>query len=77
MTSVKGTARHMTDETRQMVKEHPLSLSAMAFGAGVGIGLLTALLVSEPPRSRRDALAEHIVENLSRLVPDSVSRRVS
>lgn len=77
MESVKEMTQYVTDEAGAVVEKHPLYSALTSFGAGMGVGLLAALLLPDPSRSRREILAERILENMSRVVPDSVSRRAS
>jgi hypothetical protein len=77
MQSARETTQYVADEARQMVGEQPLNSAVTVFGLGFGLGLLTALLLPEPPRSRRDEMMERMVDAMSRVVPDSVSRRMS
>jgi hypothetical protein len=75
-------------QTGRLVEQHPGSALLLSFGAGFGLGLLIATILSDGDRPRRrdwdvaDYLRgipeqlRHLPQTLARHVPDSIARHI-
>ena len=73
-------AADVVEMTRAAVKEQPVAVVLAAFGAGLGVGVGVGLLLSETEclQSRQQpAMMDHVVETVSRLLPDAIARHFS
>jgi hypothetical protein len=65
---------------RELVEEHPISTTLLAFGVGLSVGVLigqtvVGALVSEPePASRLDSLSRQVCDAVRSSVPEAISR---
>jgi hypothetical protein len=70
----------------QTVSEYPFSAIATAFGVGLGLGVLLAVAMTEQSRPSAshwydqlsaERLGRTMLDSLSSVLPDAVSRRIS
>lgn len=76
MSRVMQKTREAQEKSGQVVGEHPLPSALTAFGAGVGIGLLAALLLPDAAWKRDTRITTRVLDSLSDVIPDSVARRM-
>lgn len=76
MSRVTQKTREAQEKTGHVVGEHPLPSALTAFGAGVGIGLLAALLLPDAAWKRGARISTRVLDSLSDVIPDSVARRM-
>lgn len=71
---VAGYVNECALEGKQMVEEYPVSAIALAFGLGVLAGYGLMAMFTEEPTSRRvtHRLGAHILDSLTKVIPDSV-----
>jgi hypothetical protein len=77
MSSVMQKSKEVSEETGRLVGQHPLPSALTAFGAGVGVGLLAILLLPNASRERETAISNRVLDALSGILPDSVTKRAS
>jgi hypothetical protein len=73
----EGPAVHVVENSgmpRQIVEQHPMSTALMAFGIGIGVGVVLGSMLTtpdEPPTFGQRA--EHAAEKLGRQVIDAIT----
>jgi hypothetical protein len=64
-----------------MVQEHPLSAAVTVFGLGFGLGLAIGMLLtegeSERYESRFERIGRQVLDAVTQMAPDAISRRLS
>jgi hypothetical protein len=69
-------------ETRELLEEYPIASTLLAFGAGMGMGILIGQTVAnafapEPtPSSRLDSLTQQVCNAVRNAIPEAVSRHL-
>jgi len=64
----------------ELVEEYPISSTVLAFGVGLGIGVLVGQTIagalrSEPdPSSRLESLSQQVCDAVRKSVPEAISR---
>jgi hypothetical protein len=64
----------------ELVEEYPISSTVLAFGMGLGIGVLIgqtiagALREEQQPTSRLDSLSQQVCDAVRRAVPEAMAR---
>jgi hypothetical protein len=64
----------------ELVEEYPISSTLLAFGVGLGVGVLVGQTIagafsSEPePSSRLDSLSQQVCDAVRKSVPEAISR---
>lgn len=78
---VSGQFHHVAESSQELVEHHPFSAATAAFGLGMGLGVLIALLVTDSHRQEeRDyahRVGQQILDALTNVLPESVSRHLS
>jgi len=88
---LRETARVRVEEayqgTEEMVRRHPASSAAVTFAVGFGAGLLLTMMMSPPARRQSHwydssnlpewVSRRQLTDALSKLLPDSLARRIS
>jgi hypothetical protein len=67
------------DSAAECVAHHPGTSVLVVFGVGFGMGMLLGHLLASPPPEERGGLASfgrHVLETMSRYVPETVSKRL-
>jgi uncharacterized protein YneF (UPF0154 family) len=72
---------HAMEQPAEMVKEYPVSSMLLAFGVGLGVGVILAQACAgpmmsylQPEPSMTEKLSRQIYEAVARVVPESLSR---
>ena len=76
---VSESAEAFTRAPREVMESYPVTSALIAFGLGLGTGLVLADLLTEQTPVREKRLTENLVRQLmdaiSRVVPESLSSR--
>ena len=75
--SLEQHIKEVAAEPQHLVRDHPWPSAATAFGFGLGVGFLAVSLLSSSSQHRDAAVTERFLNILSRVVPDSLSSRLS
>jgi hypothetical protein len=71
-----------TSSSRELVEEYPVSATLLAFGVGVGVGILVGQTIAgaftrEPqPSSRLESLSQQVCDAVRNAIPDAISRHL-
>lgn len=73
------TVKSIEDAAESFIEERPLATTLVVFGLGVGIGtaigmMLSDCLVDRSKSTRAETLTHNVMDSLSRMVPDVISR---
>jgi hypothetical protein len=69
-------------DPRELVQDYPLSSTLLAFGVGLGVGVLVGQTIAgafapDPtPTSRLDALSQQVYNAVRSAVPEALSRHL-
>lgn len=81
-TETRGALGRCCDQMTEAVEGSPASAVLIAFGAGIGLGLLAAMTLSQPAPSRgfnratAENLGRRILDSISSAIPDPISSRL-
>jgi hypothetical protein len=70
----------IADSSLELVEEYPMASTLLAFGVGLGVGVLVgqtiagALRPESPHVSRLDSLSHQVCEAVRNAVPEAISR---
>jgi len=73
-------ASSFSKSSRELVEEYPISSTLLAFGVGLGVGVLigqtiAAAIAPEPESlSRLDSLTQQVRDAVRKAVPEAISR---
>jgi hypothetical protein len=71
-----------TSSSRELVEDYPFSATMLAFGVGVGVGILVGQTIAgalkqEPqPSSRLESLSQQVCDAVRNAVPEAISRHL-
>ncbi len=81
--SLASSSRELVDSSRELVEEYPISSTLLAFGVGLGVGVLVGQTIagalhSEPTASSRlESLSQQVCDVVRNSIPDAISRHLS
>lgn len=75
-------ASSFSESSRELVEEYPISSTLLAFGVGLGVGVLVGQTIAgaftaEPqPSSRLDSLSQQLCDAVRNAIPEAISRHL-
>jgi len=81
--SFAASSREFVDSSRELVGEYPVTSTLLAFGVGLGVGVLVgqtiagALSQEATPSSRLESLSQQIHDVVRKTIPEAISRHMS
>lgn len=76
MSTIRQRTRDVNRETGRVIGEYPLTSALTAFGVGVGVGFLGAILLHDRSRQQDTAIAKRVLDAVSNALPDSVAKHL-
>ncbi len=73
-------ASSWTESSMDLVEEYPISSTLLAFGVGLGVGVLVAQTLAgalsshSEPQGRLDSLSQQVCDAVRNAVPDAIGR---
>ena len=77
MSTIRQRTRDVNRETGRVIGEHPLPSALTAFGVGVGVGFLGALLLLDRSRPQDAAITKRVFDAVLNALPNSVANPLS
>jgi hypothetical protein len=77
MSTIGQRARDINRETGRVIGEHPLPSALTAFGVGVGLGFLGAILLPDRSRQQEAAITKRVLDAVLNALPHSVAKHLS
>lgn len=77
MSTICEETEGISQGTCRLIDQHPLPSALVAFGAGLGLGLLAAVILPPASRQRDAAIGRQVLDTLSNILPDSFKKRIS
>ena len=68
--------------SRELIGEHPVSSTLLAFGMGLGVGVLIgqtiagALMQESHPSTRLESLSQQVCDAVRNAIPEAISRHL-
>jgi hypothetical protein len=75
-------AHDVAESSKEMVGEHPVSATLIAFGIGLGIGVLIGTSLAEPAHRDRtmaekaEQIGREMVDAMMRVLPESMAKHM-
>lgn len=76
---ISSGAHAAAGRSREMVSEHPMSATMVAFGIGFGVGIVLGCTLREsmePDRGFAERLGNQILASIKGVVPENLSSRM-
>jgi hypothetical protein len=77
MSTIGQKTRDVSRETGRVLAEHPLPSALTAFGVGLGVGFLGAILLPDRSRQQDAAITKRVLDAVLDALPNSVAKHLS
>ncbi len=74
MSTIRQSTRDVNRETGRVIGEHLLPSALTAFGVGVGVGFLGAILLHDRSRQQEAAMTKRVLDAVSNALRNSVAK---